>query len=710
MSERNKIINIQHKSKRYSLIFFYLSLSFILIILFFSSLKSNLTSNLALIYGSLIFVFYDFFLWFKKLSEESKIKIYISKFFKIIFLMGLIIITISNLDFITVKFDLDLIQKLSLPLTIITIISGFITFYTNREKIEKDIENEKIEEELSEQKRKIEFPSKFSKINKIPILRNIFQQIHRNGFVYSFCVIFLVIIGSIIRLYKLGELGLWWDELITGTYVTRILEVGVPLFPSELGYYWRGITYHYFVSIFTFLFGNNEFWLRFPSVIFGMGIVLGVFYLAKKINKKIALFILFFLVFSSYNIEYSRFARFYVMNVFLFIVAMPVFYKGFFCNKIKYKFLSIGIFFIMLHTVQTGMIFLSLVSTWCLFHLKDIINVTKPKILFIKNNIVNYLFITLFILIFYLDNIFYKLFKIVHTYDTALNLNLTVEPRSWNFLSWPKFELFKFFDKNYIPMIIIFISLLLFLYSFISKKVFLTKKITFYGLSLFVAIFMFEIGSRGVYGPRIYLFAEALTVMVTFISLYIILKIYIKKTYIINLVLGIIMFFLILNIQPYFFERITLNYGDHVIDDPFRTTSVAAYRADNKTTTEYIYNNMNKDDIVIAVMDTNYPYFKKGSDYILNQNIRWNTDALLDEDEDFISITTKSKLINTPDKIKEIINNNPEKRVWLLVNGASINILETTHVRKNFLKFLEENKDKTVYKSSDNWSIVLLFN
>ena len=41
---------------------------------------------------------------------------------------------------------------------------------------------------------------------------------------------------------------------------------------------------------------------------------------------------------------------------------------------------------------------------------------------------------------------------------------------------------------------------------------------------------------------------------------------------------------------------------------------------------------------------------------------------------------------------------------------GSINIFSTTHVRQDFIKFLEQNKDKVVYWSPDGISRVLLFN
>ena len=165
------------------------------------------------------------------------------------------------------------------------------------------------------------------------------------------------------------------------------------------------------------------------------------------------------------------------------------------------------------------------------------------------------------------------------------------------------------------------------------------------------------------------------------------------------------------NIQPYFYDRITINYGDDIVDDPFRTTHVAAYRADYRTTNEFVKNNRLDEDIIINVMTlTNYFYLGGKNDYVLNQNYRWTSKSVLNEELNYMSIETESILLNSPYDIEKIIRKNKDRRIWIIVNGGSINILSTTHVRQDFIKFLEQNKDHVVYWSPDGISRVLLFN
>ena len=230
------------------------------------------------------------------------------------------------------------------------------------------------------------------------------------------------------------------------------------------------VAYHYFVSIFTFLFENTEFWIRFPSVLFGMGTILLVYHYTKKIDKIVAIFVLIFLIFSSYNIEYSRFARFYMMNTFLYVFSIIVFYRGFFENKKKYKLLSTLIFILMMHTVQAGAIFLSLIGGWCIYFLKNSFDEKEGHARVLKRKISDILFMVVFMIIYHVDNIFYRLFKIDMKYDSAFELGLTPEPITRSFISIPQWKLFSFFDENYIPLIFIIISITVIIFLYGKKE------------------------------------------------------------------------------------------------------------------------------------------------------------------------------------------------------------------------------------------------
>lgn len=630
-------------------------------------------------------------------------------FWKVIPYIFLLILALLALN---QYFKWQLVTQWNNQIVVLGILMGAGTFWKNRKKIETDLDNEKRSEELDEEIRKREFPFKFPTINKIPVLRNIVRWGYKEGWVYSLIVISLVVVGFFIRLYRLGELSLWWDELITGRVVTRILETGFPLEPSGLVYYWRGIAYHYVVSLFTFIFGNTEFWLRFPSVLFGMGIVIISFIFAKKINKWNGLLVLLFLTFSTYNIEYSRFARLYIMNAFLFMLSLLFVYKGLFLKQRKYLWISLFVFVLMVHTVKLGSFYIFAIGTYIIYLLIFIFfnKNNTPK----RNTMITLLFIFISILTAIIGNFFERITwlvskisgKEIYAYQLLQNIP---EPATYPLLKLPNWALFSFFNQYYISIVFILTSVILGFFIFLND-VKLKRTLSWFAyiiITLFISIIGYEIINRNVSGARIFLFVEGIYVIVI-VSLIVILFKHLFRKDLLYRVLSLIMIVLLLSsITPYFYKRVSVNYGDNVLNDPFRTTQVAAYRADYSNTYDYLKENINDSDIWINVMGPNYFIFNKSPDYILNQNFRWNTFSFV-QGKDFIEPSTGSKLISYSKDIDSIIKES-NRRVWLLVNGGSINIIDTTHVRNDFIAFLNENKDKIVYESKDGYSKVLLF-
>jgi|GEM_PF-1615101 len=523
----------------------------------------------------------------------------------------------------------------------------------------------------------------------------------------------LIIAGFWIRLYKLGALGLWWDEMTTGTYVQRILETGTPISPSGLVYYWRGVAYSYLAALFAFTFGNNEFWLRIPSVIFGMMIAIFAFAFSLKCTKDkwISLIVLAFLVFSTYNIEYSRFARFYVMNAALFMVAILFFWRGFFENKTWYKVWATLTFFVMIHTVQLGLIYLSLWAVWGIYLFIKTIMKWEGWSNIWKQNYLNLLFIAISLLIFKADNLFYRFIKApAFPFQKASEVFNVPKPRDWNWIDVPKWRFVEFFTDFHIHPFVWVVGIL-FCIVFIIKATRKNQEIPFFsyiGLTLACSILLYEIGSRGVYGPRIYFLSEGLVVIVSLVMVYLTFKAILnqKLSRLATLLVAIIIF---LQIKPYFTTILTQNYGDDVSNDPFRSTWVASYRSDFKYPYLYLAEHKATDDIWINVISNSYYYFQSQPDYILNQSTRWNTKAVVDEDGDLFSADKESKLIHTADDVRNIIKENPNKRVWILVNGASLNILNTVHITDDFRRFITENSGNVVYTSPDKISRIFLF-
>ena len=616
------------------------------------------------------------------------------------FIVSLLLVMIQSIAPGTV-----LLVGLRTHLMVATALLGAVTFYLNRDKL-ADIEVEARQEEIAEKKRDAEFSERYPRVNRVWGLRRVVRRGYKEGWWYSTAVIILLIIGFSIRLYRLGELSLWWDELITGMVVTRIGETGLPLRPSGLEYYWRGVAYHYFVVIFTYVFGLTEFAIRFPSVLFGMGIAFLSFLVGKKIDKWVGLLVLLFMTFSTYNIEYSRFARFYVMNVFLFMLSLFFVYEGFFKDRMKYKIASLVIFLIMMHTVQLGRFFMFIIGGYFGYELIRFI-ISKGNMEIIKQNGLNFVFLGFSLIILQLGNVFQRFFSIhiVRAYEIS---DTVVAPAPYPIIQFPDWDFFKFMDNAHIPVIFTIIFLLFSIYTLLKNiKGDTNRFLTYVSIVFVISVISFEVLNRDRTGARICLIFEGLYVFFSIYTICAISRIYSKQKKILQVVSLSFVVLLLVSITPNIYERININYGDDITDDPFRTTHVAAYRADYKTQYVYLNEHIEEEDVWINVMDAPYFYIHKIPTYIINQNSRWNTYALLDGTDGYRGVDGHI-LINTADDIRNIIETNPHKRVWVVVNGGSVRIIHTTHTHADFLNFLEGNKNKTVYRSPDGYSMVLL--
>ncbi|MCM8787907.1 MAG: phospholipid carrier-dependent glycosyltransferase, partial [Candidatus Omnitrophica bacterium] len=127
----------------------------------------------------------------------------------------------------------------------------------------------------------------------------------------------IVILGTILRLYHLSNNppSLYWDEVSLGYNAFSILNYGIdehgepyPLarFIAFGDFKPPGYIYATVPSI--FLFGVNEFAVRFPSAFSGTLFIVATYLLAKEIFKKekIALFSALFIAISPWSLQLSR--------------------------------------------------------------------------------------------------------------------------------------------------------------------------------------------------------------------------------------------------------------------------------------------------------------------------------------------------------------------------------------------------------------------
>lgn len=140
----------------------------------------------------------------------------------------------------------------------------------------------------------------------------------------SYILISIIILSLLLRVYYLEKESLWLDEghsvnISKGSISEIIYKADID--PNPPLYY---IVLHFWMK----LFGDSEFSIRLPSVIFGILSIYLVFKLGELIyNRDIGIICSFILSISQYHIRYSQEARAYSLLVLLVLLSNYYFIK-----------------------------------------------------------------------------------------------------------------------------------------------------------------------------------------------------------------------------------------------------------------------------------------------------------------------------------------------------------------------------------------------
>ncbi len=135
--------------------------------------------------------------------------------------------------------------------------------------------------------------------------------------------------GAVLRLWNLGALGMVVDEGFMALAVDGILKHGLPVL--DHGYaYTRSLPFQYMQAACAWLLGNDALALRLPAAVFGIacipvGYALGRLTLGRTVGAVLAVI----LAFSIWEIELSRYGRFYTLLQLIWMLAVIAFYRGF---------------------------------------------------------------------------------------------------------------------------------------------------------------------------------------------------------------------------------------------------------------------------------------------------------------------------------------------------------------------------------------------
>jgi len=492
---------------------------------------------------------------------------------KHLFILVLIIIVLNQFLKINIVFDF------MVYIITLVIVLGFLAFYANNKKIEKELEDEKHTEAYLENKRDAEFPNKFQRINKIPILRNIVKWGYKEGGLYCVGLIIIIAVGLITRIASLKAATLWIDEITSLIAIENIINKGIPLLPSGL-FYSRGLLFHYFLASFKWLFDLDTNGIRFLVMIVGLGVIFLTYIFIKKIsNKNIALISAIIISLLSFEIVWSIQLRFYIFLQF-FSLLILISYIKFKEGKTKHIILLFIYFILLLLIDFQGISILFIIIMDISFNKKTRIELAH----FLNEN--KFIFISLLVILL-LAFFFGTIWKVAYIVFKSIISHTN------NYEIYKKLAL-RFFPYLFILILIAIPSTILF-----KKKLY--KFLDMYIISLLiVAIFLWTT----VWMRYIYIAIPFVIFSISYLLLLI-------SKLIKNKIIAV--FILLFLLSPFFIKDFYTMTGN-----PYKMREATP---NFERVYGYIYDNMDNDTVIISITTANDPaYYVLKDKFYLEKN------------------------------------------------------------------------------------------
>lgn len=222
---------------------------------------------------------------------------------------------------------------------------------------------------------------------------------------WKFLLLVIVLIAGFLRLYQLGNVpaGLTNDEASIGWDAYSVLKTGrdqwnnfLPLQFAGFGDYPPSLM-RYLSLLPIFIFDLTSFSIRLPSAIAGIGSILAIFLLARKLfNIKIGFFSAFLFAVSPWAVGLNRVAiessiaiLFFLLGIYFYVLSK---------EKIKYLYLSSLFLAVTIYTYSAYTLFLPLVLLALTVWSKDRI----------RKNIRNYIVASIILIAILIPNFVFK--------------------------------------------------------------------------------------------------------------------------------------------------------------------------------------------------------------------------------------------------------------------------------------------------------------
>jgi len=190
--------------------------------------------------------------------------------------------------------------------------------------------------------------------------------------------VFIVFLGTFLRVYNIDSKELWYDEAVTSKIVSYQYNEIFTLSKADF----HPPLYYVVLKSWVTIFGDSELSLRFPSVIFGVLTIVATYFLAKYVtsNTKKALWASLIIAINPFLIIYSKEARSYSLMALLIVLTTLVFLKAVEDKKYFHLSLLLPLLFLTHYMTIFGIVFFSI---WTLFRDKKFAPYLVPLLVII---------------------------------------------------------------------------------------------------------------------------------------------------------------------------------------------------------------------------------------------------------------------------------------------------------------------------------------
>lgn len=484
---------------------------------------------------------------------------------------------------------------------------------------------------------------------------------HKN--IYKIILLVIILIGFFLRLWNLGHLSLTTDEIYNGIAAKEILEKGAPVMPDG-SYYLRGLTLSYLSSFFALFFGTNEFSVRLPSALAGIGIII-CFYLIGRdlINKKFALGLSLIAALFPWFIEFSRWGRFYNLITFLVLLNFYLSLKAFKTHRLVYLIFSILTALLAVITIEWG--YFTILVMFLVFIYYSSKEIKKYLFNFKKLLIV----LTGFVILFFANLAVNTIVR--GGYSWTIGQSLSRYLRLFKDFSYDGYFISFIFNNFFFLFLGLIFSIIWLLFS---------KKINKDAVVLII-VTLFQIFFISVYhnflNPRALFFAMPLIIICAsfgYYALFLKLISRIKSVFFLKkhseLLITVLLIIFLVDLI-YAWQIPFRGYGDRYKNPNFAPTTVTDYLADTKSGSIFARENFKTSDIVITDHFLFYYYYTGYEpDYYLRPGSLYLVD--LDAEEyitkgKIISYMSRARLINEKREFFELLASG-QSNIYLVLN------------------------------------------